>query len=151
MKEKVDYLIRGGRVIDPYRQIDRIEDVAVKNGKIANVSGMEVDAAEVVDAAGCIVTPGLIDYHCHVAVNVTDLGISGESTYFPSGVTTVVDAGSTGTANYEAFRSHISNSKLRIKAFLNVCPAGLITNAYHENIDPKCLPEQPIMRHSVHT
>ncbi len=52
----------------------------------------------------------------------------------------------TGTANYEAFRSHISNSKLRIKAFLNVCPAGLITNAYHENIDPKCFQREKMVK-----
>jgi predicted amidohydrolase len=56
---------------------------------------------------------------------------------FSSGVTTAVDAGSCGCSNYEFYRSFICSSKLRIKCYLNVCSAGLITSSYHEEIDPK--------------
>lgn len=140
----VDYLIRGGRVIDPYRNFDGIADIAVKNGMI--VSPENADADHIVDASGCIVTPGLIDFHTHVASYITDLGIPAESIYFPSGVTTVVDAGSTGTANYEAFRFLTMNSKIRVKAYLNVCPAGLATGAYHENLDPACFRRETMLR-----
>lgn len=133
---KVDFLIRGGRVIDPYRNIDEVTDIAVKDGVI--VSAESAEPVQIVDASGCVVTPGLIDYHCHVGAYITDLGIVGETTYFPTGVTTVVDAGSSGTANYEAFRQLTANSRLRIKAFLNVCPTGLATAAYHENLNPAC-------------
>jgi len=99
--EKVDYLIRNGHLIDCYQNISREKDIAVKNGKI--VSADNVEAVHEIDASGCIVTPGLIDFHCHVGAFVTELGIVGEAAYFPTGVTSVVDAGSTGTSNYEAF------------------------------------------------
>ena len=141
---KVDYLIRGGHVIDSVRGIDGIEDLAVKNGKL--VSAQEVSAAQVIDASGCIVTPGLIDFHCHLGRYFTDLGLEGETTCFPSGVTTAVDAGTSGTANYEAFRRETFYGRLRVKAYLNVCPAGLVTTAYHENLDPACFHEEKLIR-----
>ena len=141
----VDILIRGGRVIDPYRNFDGIADIAIKNGVI--VSSENAEAAQAVDASGCIVTPGLIDFHTHLAAYASDLGISGESVYFPTGVTTAVDAGSTGTANYEAFRQMTLTGKLRIKAYLNVCPAGLVTGAYHENLDPACYRRETMRRY----
>jgi len=134
---KVDYVIRNGRVIDPLRGIDETMDIAVKNGEI--VSADNADGTEV-DAAGCLVVPGLIDFHCHVGAYVTDLGIAPETSYLPTGVTTVVDAGTTGTANYEAFRRLTLCSRLRIKAFLNDhpgrpdrLPAGLFVHC----IDPQ--------------
>lgn len=142
--EKADYLIRGGRVIDCYCGQDTVRDIAVKNGRI--VSAEHVEAAQEIDASGCIVTPGLIDFHCHLGAYVTDLGILGEAACFPSGVTTAVDAGSTGTANYESFRMLTANSRLRVKAFLNVCPAGLVTGAYHENINPAYFQRETILR-----
>ncbi len=146
-----DYLIRGGRVIDPCRDFDGTADIAVKDGIIISAERADdpqdpIHATHVVDASGCIVTPGFIDFHCHLASYVTDLGISGESMYFPTGVTTAVDAGSTGTANYEAFRSMTFNSKLRIKAWLNVCPAGLVTAAYHENLNPAVFQRTKMLR-----
>ncbi len=141
---KVDILIRNGRVIDPYRGVDCIEDVAVKDGLITAAEG--ATAAQTVDAAGCIVTPGLIDYHCHLGAMVTDLGLHGETMCFPTGVTTVVDPGTTGTANYEAFRSFTACSRLRVKAFLNVCPTGMVTTASHENYDPALFQRGKILR-----
>lgn len=140
---KVDYVIRNGRVIDPFRGIDKTMDIAVKNGEI--VSADNADGTEV-DAGGCLVVPGLIDFHCHVGAYVTDLGIPPETSYLPTGVTTVVDAGSTGTANYEAFRRLTLCSRLRIKAFLNVCPAGLVTIRYHENLDPAVFDRDRMLR-----
>ena len=97
MGKKVDYLIRGGRVLDPYRGLDAVCDIAVKDGII--VSSEDVDAAEEINAEGCIVTPGLIDFHCHVCSAISDLPAAPEILCFPTGVTTAVDAGSSGTAN----------------------------------------------------
>lgn len=134
---KVDYLITGGRVIDPYNHVDEVRDVAVKDGII--VEADHVEAAQTIDATGCIVTPGLIDFHCHLGREITNLGIGAgpEAMCFPTGVTTAVDAGTSGVSNYEAFRAFTMASHVRVKAFLNVCPAGLSTTAYHENLNPK--------------
>ncbi|HET9274638.1 MAG TPA: amidohydrolase family protein, partial [Gemmatimonadales bacterium] len=63
-----DLLIRGGRVIDPSRQADGVADVLVHEGRIEAV-GRNIPAppgATVVDAAGKVVAPGLIDVHVHL-------------------------------------------------------------------------------------
>lgn len=60
-------LIKGGRVIDPANAIDKIADVLVEDGKIAAVGeNLQADGAQVVEAAGKIVSPGLIDMHVHL-------------------------------------------------------------------------------------
>lgn len=141
--EQLDYLISGGRVVDPARGVDDICDIGVKDGLIVNPQGKE--AREVIDARGCLVTPGLIDFHCHIGPASSSLGIPGEATYFPTGVTTVVDAGTSGTSNYLAFRQLTLFSRLRIKAFLNVSPEGLVTTAHHENLDPACYEEKRML------
>jgi len=61
-------LIRGGRVIDPSRRTDGIADVYVSEGRIASV-GRNItgeDDAQVIEAAGKVVAPGLIDLHVHL-------------------------------------------------------------------------------------
>lgn len=60
-------LIKGGRVIDPANKIDKIADVLVEDGRIAAVGeGLSGSGAEIVDAEGRIVAPGLIDMHVHL-------------------------------------------------------------------------------------
>ena len=60
-------LIKGGRVIDPANAIDKIADVLVEDGKIAAVGEhLSADGAEVFEAEGKIVAPGLIDMHVHL-------------------------------------------------------------------------------------
>ena len=63
-----DLLIKNGRVIDPAQQLDDQLDVAINGDKITcfseNISSTESD--QVINAQGKIVTPGLIDSHCHV-------------------------------------------------------------------------------------
>lgn len=64
---KETLLIKGGRVTDPSQKIDYISDILVEDGKIKTI-GKELSAsgAEVFDAAGMIVMPGLIDMHTHL-------------------------------------------------------------------------------------
>ena len=64
MAETVNaFVIKGGRVYNPLRGDWKDRDVAVENGKI--ISGVPRGEYQVIDAAGCVVTAGLIDYHVH--------------------------------------------------------------------------------------
>ena len=60
-------LIKGGRVISPAQDLDDICDVLIEKGKVAAIGkGLETQGAEVIDADGKIVTPGLVDIHVHL-------------------------------------------------------------------------------------
>ncbi|MBI5123930.1 MAG: amidohydrolase family protein, partial [Candidatus Omnitrophica bacterium] len=61
------YLIKNGRVIDPANEIDDVLDIIVSDGKIEKIEkGLKADRCEVIDAAGLIVCPGLVDMHTHL-------------------------------------------------------------------------------------
>lgn len=141
--EKADILIKNGQIIDPCAGTNKHKDIAIKGDRIITAENCH-DAVQVVDASGCLVVPGLIDYHSHIAANLTDVGIWPTVAYFPTGVTTAVDAGSTGVSNYRSFRAQSIAGNFRVKAFLNVCSAGLSTTSYHENIDPSKFDRQRI-------
>ena len=60
-------LIKNGQVIDPATQKDEISDVLIENGVITRVEkGIRVKDAQVIDAKGCYVMPGIIDMHVHL-------------------------------------------------------------------------------------
>lgn len=128
-------LLKNGHVIDPYNQIDQVADVLVKDGVIARVGQVKEQVDNTIDASGCYVTPGLIDHHCHL-YPLAKIGLPAEAVCFASGVTTAVDAGSTGCATYPEHRPFIQNSRLRIKAYLNVCTTGLSSLPVLEDVDP---------------
>ena len=96
-------VIRNGQVIDPANQIDTKADVMILNGKIEAVGVHLVvpdgHKLEEFDARGYIVTPGLVDCHVHVYEHATVLGANPDRCCLSRGVTTVVDAGSTGVSN----------------------------------------------------
>jgi dihydroorotase len=128
-----DLLIRGGRVIDPAASTDAKLDVAISRGRIASVASdiPARSAREVVDAAGLLVLPGLIDLHTHVFHDFTYWGVDPDLMAHSSGVTTWVDAGSAGAASLRAFRKHIVRSAgVRIKAFINISLLGLVGPEY---------------------
>src|SRR5947209_16558740 len=121
-----DLILRGGRVIDPSQNIDRVADVAFSGGKVAKVGDNLGDATEVRDVKGYIVTPGLIDLHTHVYWGGTSLGIDAEDFCRTSGVTTAIDTGSAGPRNFAGFRKHvIERSDVRILAYLHISWAGI--------------------------
>lgn len=93
-------IIKNGIVIDPANRFHGQADVAVAEGKIAGIGQYSNDAVMVVDASGCIVTPGLIDHHAHL-YPLAKIGIPAEAMCFSSGVTTAVDAGSTGCDTFQ--------------------------------------------------
>jgi dihydroorotase len=133
---KYDLLIRSGHVVDPKNAIDGVRDVAVAGGRIALVAA-KIEAAEakqVIDAAGLYVTPGLIDIHVHVyrrsnpPPRAQDESVNPDAFSFRSGVTTMVDAGSSGWKDFADFRDHIIQpARTRVLAFLNIVANGMGT------------------------
>jgi dihydroorotase len=127
-----DTLLKGGHVIDPKNGIDRVMDVAISGGKIARVAAgiNSSEAKKTVDVAGLYVTPGLIDIHVHIYLWQEPGGeaVQADAHSFRSGVTTMVDAGSSGWRTFPDFKRRIIvPSKTRILAFLNIVGSGMGT------------------------
>jgi dihydroorotase len=134
--QKIDILLKGGHVIDPKNKIDGVMDVAIANGKIQQVAASipEANATKVIDVKGLYVTPGLIDMHSH-AFHGTDVdsylangltGLPPDGFTFRSGITTIVDAGSSGWRNFRQFKKQtIDKSQTRVLALLNIVGTGM--------------------------
>src|SRR5258708_24392073 len=131
-----DLLLKGGRVIDPKNRIDGLMDVAIAGGKIAKVAP-DIAAAQskkTVNVQGLTVTPGLIDIHVHVYSRPDvkslerDSSVQPDAHTFRSGVTTVVDAGTTGSKTFPDFKARvIDKAQTRVLALLNINGAGMGT------------------------
>ncbi len=110
-RPKYDLLLKGGHVIDPKNNTNRVMDVAITGGKVIRVDqAIPVsDAVKTIDVAGLYVTPGLIDLHVHVFMWREPGGeaVQPDAFSFRSGVTTMVDAGSAGANNFDDFRDRI--------------------------------------------
>ena len=142
--QQYDLLIKNGHVIDPKNNIDAVMDIAVSKGKIAKVAG-NIDASQskkIIDATGLYVTPGLIDMHTHVFVGTKPeafadgvYSLSPDDFSFKSGVTTVVDAGTSGWRNFPKFKTQLIDvSQTRVLAFLNIAANGLSGKPEQEDI-----------------
>jgi dihydroorotase len=125
-----DLLLRGGTVVDPSGGLDGVRDIAVQDGVIARIAP-DIPAAEasrVLEVAGKIVAPGLIDLHAHVFEGVNRTGVNPDLGGVYAGVTTIVDAGSSGAATFGAFPRHIiPHCHTEIIPFLHICQTGLAT------------------------
>ena len=142
-----DVLLKGGRVIDPRNGVDRAMDVAVRRGVIAAVE-RDIDPArarETLRVDGLIVTPGLIDLHVHVfhttgvkGAWAGDASVQPDAFSFRSGVTTMVDAGSSGWRNFETFRhTVIDRVSTRVLALINIAGLGMTLDiAEQRDFDP---------------
>ena len=126
-----DLLIRGGRVIDASQKLNGAMDVAIAGGKIAAVAANipANRAREVFDAAGKLVTPGLINTHAHLYRYAYPISVDPDAVGFPAGVTTAIDAGSGGASTFLGFRKYvIETCPLRIYAMLNISTIGNFGN-----------------------
>lgn len=142
--QSYDIVIRGGHVIDPRNNIDANMDIGIRNGKIAAVA-KKVDTSEaiqVVDANGFYVTPGLIDIHTHDFFGTEPdhylsnglSAIAPDGFTFRTGVTTVVDAGSSGWKSFALFKKNIiDNSQTRVLVMLNIVGEGMRGGSYEQN------------------
>src|SRR5262249_50832860 len=127
----LDVLLKGGRVVDPSAGLDGRYDVAVQGGAIARIAPdiAAAEATRTLDVAGKIVTPGLIDLHAHVFEGVNRTGVNPDLGGVYSGVTTIVDAGSSGAATFAAFPRYVLPScHTEVIPFLHICQTGLATN-----------------------
>lgn len=135
--------IKNGAVYHPMRHEFRKEDVFI-SGSAFSADAPKGNYIEI-DASGCIVTPGLIDYHVHYFNRGTESGVNPDAMSFPCGITTAVDAGSCGAANYELFRSSVAaNSDVRLYCQLLMGSGGQITNQYPEHLEAKYFDREKI-------
>ncbi len=141
MDSQYDLLLQGGHVIDPANKVDAIMDVAIVDGRIAAVGPNlpSANAKTVMDAKGCVVTPGIIDMHTHLypmlpkgphSLSAIDCDVH----LLRAGVTTAVDAGTTGWRDFLFFKEHIiDTSTVRVLAFLNIASGGMIDMRTEQN------------------
>ncbi|MBZ0059523.1 MULTISPECIES: metallo-dependent hydrolase [unclassified Leclercia] len=140
---KLDILIKNGLVADLDNAKYVNQNIGIVGNRIVDLRALEsTDAETVIDAAGCIVLPGLIDFHAHVFHGGAAISVNPDVICLPNGVTSVVDAGSSGWVNYKLFRNSVINmAQTRIKSYLNVVNVGLSTlgggpTGYLENTNP---------------
>ncbi|MEO8582145.1 MAG: amidohydrolase/deacetylase family metallohydrolase [Flavitalea sp.] len=146
-------VIKDGNVIDPKNNIVDVMDVAINDGKIVKVA-KNIDAkgaAQVIDAKGLYVTPGLIDIHTHDFFGTEPdhylsnglVAVMPDGFTFRVGVTTVVDAGGSGWKSFALFKKNIiNNSQTRVLAMLNVVGEGMRGGMYEQNtkdMNPKMI------------
>ena len=117
-----DLIVKGGRVIDPSLRLNAIRDVAITGGRIAAIEAdIAADAAEVIDATGKVVLPGLIDLHTHYARNEEGplVGLAG-------GVTGWVDAGSAGADQIDDMVAFARSAPQPARMLINIGRAGIL-------------------------
>jgi dihydroorotase len=128
MSMKYDLLLTDGDVLDPAGGLKGRMDVGIAGGKIVEVGANlpQNEARRTISAKGRIVTPGLIDIHAHVFINAHDMGHRTDHFCRASGVTTLCDAGSTGSANFAGLR-HMLDTEVhtRVRAFVNLSAIGI--------------------------
>ncbi len=128
----MNLLIKGGRVIDPSQNMDDKFDVLVENGLVKEIGkGLAAPAgAEILDAAGMYVVPGLIDMHVHLrdpGLEYKEDIISGTKAAVAGGFTSVCCMPNTKPViDNKTVASYIIN-KTKAEGFCNVFPIGSIT------------------------
>ncbi len=124
-------LIRGGRVIDPASRLDARVDILVENGRITQIGdGLKAKAAEVLDATGCVVTPGFIDIHTHLREpgrEDKETIATGAQAAAAGGFTAVCAMPNTTPVNDNASTTRFIIETAKREAVVRVYPIGAIT------------------------
>ena len=126
--DKFDLLIRNANVMDPSQGLAGKRDIAIRYGVIEAIApAIAADRAlRVMDAGGKLVTPGLIDLHCHTFPYGSAIGIPADELVAHQCTTTVVSAGDAGANNFAGFRRFaVPASRTRQFAFVHIAVAGL--------------------------
>ena len=123
-------LIRGGRVIDPANRVDEQLDIYVENGKIARLGkNLAVPGAQMIDAAGLTVSPGLVDLHVHLrepGFETKETVATGCAAAAKGGVTTLVAMPNTRPVMDSPEIVKLVRDKAAHTG-VNVLPAGAVT------------------------
>ncbi|MEE4660287.1 MAG: amidohydrolase/deacetylase family metallohydrolase [Halieaceae bacterium] len=129
-------LIQNALVIDPANQRNEITDVAIQDDKVLEIGHNLRQAhpqADVIDASGKIICPGLIDLHVHVMTGFGDFCLPPDFVGVDSGVTTVVDAGTSSTSLFGMARKGVIDQpdvKTRVLAFMDPCKIYIATSDF---------------------
>src|SRR5881396_2363453 len=146
-KQLPDFLLKGGRVVDPASGLDEQLEIRVRDG-IVDAIGADLadDGATVLDVSDLIVTPGLIDVHLHLMNGLGAFGADPDVFGVGSGVTTVVDAGSAGHTLLNVFRNYVTNNaKTRVLNYINLSTLGGVSGpGYSILADPRLIDEAKI-------
>lgn len=131
-----DFIVKNGSLLSPVNGYLRDKkDIRVHNGKIEEIADSIDGELPIIDASGCVVTPGFIDIHTHCYPD-TFLGLEPDVLGIQRGATTILDAGSSGCDNYEDFRSrYIEKSRTKVFTLLNVSREGLVRGHELDSMD----------------
>ncbi len=146
-QQLANYLLKGGRLIDPAAGIDGQFDIRVRDGKVEAIgAALESNGATVIDVKDKIVTPGLIDVHLHLMKGLGAFGVDPDVFGVGSGVTTVVDAGSAGHTLLDVFRNFVTNNaKTRVLNYINLSTLGGVAGpGFSILADPRLIDEGKI-------
>ncbi|MEN9221517.1 MAG: amidohydrolase/deacetylase family metallohydrolase [Thermostichus sp. BF3_bins_97] len=137
-------LFINAHLLDPAQGLDEIGQLRVEKGKIAAIGRhLPVAGAEVIDLQGQLLTPGWIDIHTHVFTSVGDFCLPADEVGIRSGVTTVVDAGTSGTLTFPAFRETVAQrAQTRVyglidPSLLYIATSDFIAHRLGFAVDPK--------------
>ena len=131
MSDTFDLLLTDGTVLNPASGVRQELDVAVKDGRIAALEAKlpRAQAKSVIEMPDCYVTPGLIDFHVHSFWGVNPYGCELDALCMSTGVTTAIDAGSSGPINFKGFRKLVYEpSKTRMIAFIALAQHGVLND-----------------------
>jgi dihydroorotase len=126
--DKFDLVIKGGDVFDPSQSLHGKRDIGIRFGVIEAVDAdiPATRARQVLDAAGKLVTPGLVDLHTHVYPYGSAIGIPADELVPHQGTTTCVSAGDAGANNFAGFRRFVAaQTRTRLYAFVHIANIGL--------------------------
>ncbi len=126
--DKFDLVIRNANVVDPSQNLSGKRDIGVRFGRIEALE-MSIPAERglrVLDAGNKLVTPGLIDLHCHTYPYGSAIGIPADELLAHQCTTTTISAGDGGANNIAAWRRFVMPaSRTRQFAFVHIAVAGL--------------------------
>jgi len=130
-REPLDLVLRG-EAYDPAGGLRGMREIGIRDGTIAAVERTleSWPRRETLAFPGCLISPGFVDIHAHIYAGVCSWGTKADPGCLPSGVTTVVDAGSAGWPMLQGFRWYVhERSAVRALCFLHISGIGLV-NAY---------------------